>query len=95
MIDSRCGLHCTGCEWKDSHGCNGCIETDGNPFHGECPIAQCCQTKDFTHCGECLNIPCELLTQYSCDPEHGDKPSGTRIEQCRQWAKMYPKQMPE
>lgn len=40
MIDSRCGLHCTGCEWKESHGCGGCIETKGHPFHGECT---CCE----------------------------------------------------
>ena len=32
MIDSRCGLHCTGCEWKESQGCGGCIETNGNPL---------------------------------------------------------------
>lgn len=27
MIDSRCGLHCTGCEYKETCGCGGCIET--------------------------------------------------------------------
>lgn len=87
MIDSRCGLHCTGCGFKESHGCKGCIETNGHPFHGECPVAACVQNKGFVHCGECPEIPCELLTQYSCDKEHGDTPSGARIEQCRQWAK--------
>ena len=85
MIDSRCGLHCTDCEYKDSCGCGGCIETKGNPFHGECPVAVCCQNKGLTHCGECPDIPCELLMQYSCDPEHGDEPHGARIEQCKQW----------
>lgn len=86
MIDSRCGLHCTGCEFKDSCGCGGCIETSGHPFHGECPVAVCCQNRGLTHCGECPDIPCELLMQYSCDPEHGDNPCGARIEQCRRWA---------
>ncbi len=85
MIDSRCGLHCTGCEYKDSCGCGGCIETNGHPFHGECPVAVCCQKKGIVHCGECGDIPCELLTQYSCDPEHGDTPQGARIEQCKKW----------
>lgn len=84
-VDSRCGLHCTGCEYKESCGCKGCIETDGHPFHGECPVAVCCQNKGFTHCGECPEIPCELLTSYSCDPEHGDTPHGARIEQCKRW----------
>ena len=87
MVDSRCGLHCTGCEYKETCGCNGCIETNGHPFHGECPVAVCCQDKGFLHCGECPDIPCELLTQYSCDPEHGDTPHGARIAQCIRWAK--------
>ena len=52
MVDSRCGLHCTGCEWKVSHGYGGCIATNGNPFHGICPVAACCQDRGFTHCGE-------------------------------------------
>lgn len=88
VIDSRCGLHCTGCEWKVSCGCKGCIETSGNPFHGECPVAKCCQDKGFVHCGECPDIPCGFLKEYSCDPEHGDIPDGGRIEQCRRWAKQ-------
>lgn len=85
--DSRCGLHCTGCEYKESCGCGGCIETNGNPFYGECPVAVCCQNKGYMHCGECPDIPCDLLTQFSCDPEHGDTPNGARIEQCIRWAK--------
>jgi putative acetyltransferase len=87
ITQSRCGLHCTGCEYKVTCGCGGCIATSGHPFHGECPVAKCCQEKGLPHCGECPEIPCELLTQYSCDPEHGDTPQGARIEQCKQWAK--------
>ena len=85
IIDTRCGLHCISCEYKETCGCGGCIETNGHPFHGECPVAVCCQSKGFVHCGECPDIPCELLTQYSCDPEHGDTPRGARIEQCKKW----------
>lgn len=86
MIDSHCGLHCTTCEYKVPCNCEGCIETKGNPFHGECPVAKCCIEKGLRHCGECPEIPCALLTQYSCDPEHGDTPVGARIAQCRMWA---------
>jgi multimeric flavodoxin WrbA len=64
-VDSRCGLHCTGCEYKESHGCGGCIETNGHPFHGECPVAKCCQDKGFTHCGECPDIP-EKCSETDC-----------------------------
>lgn len=88
-VDSHCGLHCTGCEYKITCGCGGCIETNGHPFHGECPVAVCCKNKGFLHCGECPDIPCELLTQYSCDPEHGDTPKGARIEQCKRWKQQF------
>jgi peptidase E len=87
MIDSRCGLHCTVCEWKESTGCGGCIETMGHPFHGECPIAICCQNKGLVHCGECDILPCDKLYAYSyLDTEHGDKPPGARMQVCRHWA---------
>ena len=98
MIDSRCGLHCTGCTYKEPCHCGGCTETNGHPFqgciatnghpfHGECPVAACCQEKGFVHCGQCPDIPCDLLQQYSCDPEHGDTPQGARIRQCLAWRK--------
>lgn len=87
MVDSRCGLHCSDCDWKESNGCGGCIETGGHPFHGECPIAICCQKKSLVHCGECDVIPCGKLYAYSyLDPEHGDKAQGARVEVCRRWA---------
>ncbi|NLG26141.1 MAG: type 1 glutamine amidotransferase-like domain-containing protein [Clostridiales bacterium] len=86
-MDTRCGLRCAGCGFKESHGCGGCIATNGHPFHGECPIAVCCQDRGLTHCGECDEIPCELLYSYAyLDPEHGDKPQGARVEVCRRWA---------
>ena len=28
-------------EYKETCGCGGCIETNGHPFHGECPVAVC------------------------------------------------------
>lgn len=85
MADSRCGLCCTGCAYKESNGCKGCIETEGHPFHGRCPVAHCCQEKGIVHCGDCPVFPCELLRQYSEDPVHGDTPPGARIIRCRQW----------
>jgi|GEM_PF-519009 len=58
-VQSRCGLLCDFCDYKKSHNCGGCIETGGHPFHGECPVAMCCQEKGYTHCGECDNLPGE------------------------------------
>ncbi len=34
-----CGIDCTECGWKES--CEGCSETDGRPFGGECVAAEC------------------------------------------------------
>ena len=56
-VQSRCGLLCKWCTYKESNGCGGCVETNGNPFHGECPVAKCCQEKGYAHCGECDNLP--------------------------------------
>ena len=85
MIDSRCGLCCAGCSFRDSHGCGGCIETMGHPFHGACPIALCCQEKHLAHCGECDGVPCDNLYAYCfSDKEHGDM--GARILRCREEA---------
>jgi len=87
MVDTRCGLRCEGCDYRERCNCGGCIATEGHPFHGECPVAMCCQRKGFVHCGQCPALPCALLWQYSCDPEHGDKPSGKRIERLRAWVR--------
>lgn len=82
MIDTRCGLSCENCSYKKPCNCLGCVVTNGNPFHGKCPVAECCQNKGFAYCGECPELPCSLLTDYSCDNEHGDKPKGARITKC-------------
>jgi len=88
IAQSRCGLLCNECSYKESHGCIGCIALNGKPFWGECPVAACCQKKGFIHCGECPDIPCEELTEFSCgDSEHSDNPKGARIEICKAWAK--------
>ena len=93
MVDSRCGLYCTNCEWKESPGCGGCIGTNGHPFHGKCPIASYSFEKGLHHCGECNVIPCEKLYEYSyLDPEHGDKPQGARVQVCRKQAAENGKQ---
>ena len=87
MCESRCGLLCSSCSYRESCNCGGCVETNGHPFHGECPIADCCQKKGFEHCGQCPDLPCEQLYAYSyLDKEHGDNPPGARIEQLKKWA---------
>ena len=86
-VQSYCGLLCNGCSYKASHGCAGCIALKGKPFWGECEIAACCQSKGHAHCGECPDMPCDILTGFSCgEDEHSDNPPGARIAVCRAWA---------
>lgn len=83
MIESRCGILCGECEYKESTGCGGCVAID-KPFWGEsCPVKSCCEGRQNTNCGGCDSFPCELLNSFAYDKEQGD--DGKRIEQCRQW----------
>lgn len=80
-IDAYCGLSCGGCEYRETANCGGCAATAGNPFHGQCELAACAIKRGVRFCGECPDIPCELLTRFSFDKEHGD--NGERIENCK------------
>ena len=83
MIESRCGLICCKCEYREKMNCKGCIAIT-KPFWGDvCPVKTCCEEKKQEHCGLCPDFPCDLLTQFSYDKEQGD--NGKRIEQCRIW----------
>lgn len=83
MIESRCGIICSKCEYRESTGCKGCVNID-KPFWGEmCPVKSCCESKELSHCGECEIFPCGLLNSFAYDKEQGD--NGVRIEQCRLW----------
>ena len=86
-VQSHCGLLCNGCTYKESHGCTGCLALKGKPFWGECDVAACCINKGYAHCGECPDMPCDILKDMSCkDGDECDKPKGARIEVCKAWA---------
>lgn len=83
MIESRCGILCSVCQYKEDTGCKGCTEMK-KPFWGEsCPVKACCEGKPHTHCGECAEFPCGLAHRFAYDPRQGD--NGKRLEQCRKW----------
>ena len=85
MIESRCGILCDECEYREKAGCNGCMNIE-KPFWGEkCPVKSCCEENGIIHCGMCSEFPCELLNQYAYDENQGD--AGKRIVQCRCWKK--------
>jgi len=89
MIESRCGILCSECEYKEQINCGGCVHIT-KPFWGDsCPVKDCCEGKGLEHCGLCGDFPCDLLNQFAYDKEQGD--DGKRIEQCRKWARANKK----
>lgn len=83
MIESRCGLLCSACDYREQMGCQGCIHIK-KPFWGEsCPVKACCEEKSHQHCGECIEFPCDLLKQFAYDDKQGD--NGERIKHCKCW----------
>lgn len=83
MIESRCGILCGECEYRQQVGCSGCVSIS-KPFWGEsCKVKSCCEEKHLNHCGECEDFPCSLLNEFAYDQEQGD--DGKRIAQCRKW----------
>lgn len=51
MLTSICGAECSQCPSKSP--CGGCRETGGRPFGRDCPVAACCQSEGYEHCGQC------------------------------------------
>ena len=84
MIESRCGICCSELNCKEAFGfdCKGCTSESSAPW-GECEVKICCEKKGLAHCGECSEFPCETLSEFSYDGEHGD--DGARIKKCREW----------
>jgi len=83
MVESRCGILCTQCEYLEKCG-GGCTNIT-KPFWGDsCPVKDCCEGRGHEHCGQCPKFPCDLLNEFAYDKEQGD--NGKRIETCRMWA---------
>lgn len=83
MVESRCGLMCSACAYREQVGCAGCVNIE-KPFWGEvCPVKACCEERGHEHCGQCAAFPCALLNQFAYDEEQGD--GGERIACCRHW----------
>lgn len=83
MAESRCGILCSECKYREQMGCEGC-SVMRKPFWGDaCSLKSCCEAKGKEHCGQCENFPCQLLTKFAYDEKQGD--DGRRIAQCRKW----------
>ena len=83
MTESRCGLLCSACEFRESAGCGGCTRID-RPFWGEgCAVKSCCEARNLPHCGLCGSFPCRTLEGFAYDSQQGD--NGARLERCAAW----------
>lgn len=83
MIESRCGLLCGQCAYRENPGCTGCTQME-KPFWGDsCPVKSCCEGKGLAHCGQCREFPCALLHRFAYEMEQSDQ--GERIRQCERW----------
>lgn len=91
VVDSYCGLHCSMCVHNTHEKvCSGCIESGGTLTGREqCPIAECCISKGYEHCGQCDAVPCAMLAQLSS----ADVPEGARVEQCKRWQRVETKKL--
>ena len=52
MIESRCGILCGECAYREQPGCTGCTRIQ-KPFWGDsCPVKACCEERGYSHCGQ-------------------------------------------
>jgi hypothetical protein len=76
-----CGLDCQTCTYRETSNCPGCQASKGHLFWENCPLASCCIEKELAHCSDCERFPCEQLTAFAFDKDHGD--NGQRIDNLR------------
>jgi hypothetical protein len=83
VIESRCGVLCRACHYREPLHCDGCIAIVKPVWGDRCPVKSCCEDKQYAHCGLCPEFPCDLLKRFAYDKEQGD--DGKRIAQCALW----------
>lgn len=73
---SICGSDCKKCYCFDAKMCKGCNACKGIVFHTngkECPIYNCCVTKNgYKSCLECDKVPCDIW-KSTRDPKYSDE----------------------
>ena len=62
MAETYCGKTCAECPQKEILNCPGCKPGPGLNIHGDCELAQCCQSKHHADCSTCCSSGhCGLL----------------------------------
>ena len=76
-----CAVMCVECnkyEELQNNPCKGCNAIEGKAFWTKmfnmevCPIYVCVKDKQFKHCGECEQLPCNIYIEMK-DPSWSDE----------------------
>jgi len=84
MVESRCGVLCSECAYREKMHCKGCTKIRKPFWDSRCTVKDCCEKRALENCGFCKDIPCEMLKRFAEDKAQGD--DGKRIKQCLEWA---------
>ncbi len=63
-----CGLYCGGCGsyFENSKvGCHGCRMEP--VLVDDCPTKACAELRQYLHCGECPDFPCQMMDDFYHD----------------------------
>ncbi|MCQ4794215.1 DUF3795 domain-containing protein [Anaerofustis stercorihominis] len=82
MYESRCGVPCSECERKEDVGCIGCLNMEKPFWGGDCHVKKCAEDKDYHHCGECKDFPCEVVSTMGTEMGFDPKP---RLDNLKKW----------
>lgn len=85
MVESRCGLLCSECKYREIMKCGGCTAIKKPYWAKTCPVKSCCEGKGKENCGFCDQFACKQLHEFAFDPAVGNE--GDRIERCEDWAR--------
>ena len=62
MIESRCGLLCSECKYRDIMKCAGCLKIKKPYWAKSCPIKNCCESKKRSTAASATAFPASSCT---------------------------------
>lgn len=83
-MSTVCGRDCLSCPQRQNFRCQGCMESGGKPFFGECRIVSCCHRRGYTRCEECADRgTCFSLRDRGLAAQRAEKLRRDRLEQMK------------
>lgn len=56
MVESRCGLLCSQCSFRETMGCEGCVNIEKPFWADSCPVKSCCEEKEKSIAGNVTTL---------------------------------------